>query len=295
LKEIVFISGKGGTGKTSLTACFAVLAGKNAVLADCDVDAADMHLLMGAKHENGTDFYSGQKALIDQDTCASCGICMKECRFNAIDFWEGQYIVDPLACEGCGLCSHLCPESAIAMQDALAGAHYLSDTRLGTTLVHARLAAGASNSGKLVSVVKENARTYAVQHGLDLVLVDGSPGIGCPVISSLSGASYVVLITEPSKAGFSDLKRVVSLIEQFDLPSACIINKSDLNPLVKSEMTTFLAEHNIALLPGLPYTRKFNDAILRGKTIVETEDSKITHHIKEGWEALNTLIKEKQS
>lgn len=288
----MIISGKGGTGKTSLTACFAVLAGKEAVLADCDVDAADMHLLMGVRHERGIDFYSGQKAVIDQDRCASCGICMKECRFKAIDFREGQYIVDPLACEGCGLCSHLCPESSIEMSDALAGAYYCSKTRLGTMLVHARLAPGASNSGKLVSVVKEKAKHYAEENGLDIILVDGSPGIGCPVISSLSGASYVILVTEPSQTGFSDLKRVVSLIEKFDLPSACIINKSDLNPGLLNGIRAYLDSHNITLLGELPYSRKFHDAIIKGKTVLETADGILTERITDSWKSLITHIKQ---
>ncbi|MEE4256659.1 MAG: ATP-binding protein [Bacteroidales bacterium] len=292
MNEIVIISGKGGTGKTSLAACFAVLAGSEAVLADCDVDAADMHLLMDARHENGIDFYSGEKAVIDQLSCSSCGICMKECRFNAIDFREGQYIVDPLACEGCGLCSHLCPESSIEMNAALSGAYYCSKTRLGTMLVHARLAPGASNSGKLVSVVKEIAKKYAEKNGQGILLVDGSPGIGCPVISSLSGASYVVLVTEPSQTGFSDLKRVVSLIEKFNLPSACIINKSDLNPGLLNEIRTYLDAHNITQLGELPYTRKFHDAITQGKTVLEIADGLLTERITDSWKSLMSQIKQ---
>ena len=295
MKEIVVISGKGGTGKTSLTACFSVLAGKAAVLADCDVDAADMHLMMGATHEEGIDFYSGQKAVIDQKSCSSCGICKKECRFNAIDFHEGQYSIDALACEGCGLCSHLCPESAITMIDALAGAYFCSGTRLGTILVHARLSPGASNSGKLVSVVKEKAKEYAEQQGLSIILVDGSPGIGCPVISSLSGASFVVLVTEPSQSGFSDLKRVVSLIEKFDIPSACIINKSDLNPGLLVAIRAYLDAHNITLLGELPYTRKFHDAIMEGRTVVEMAGDELTERITDSWKSIIELINEEKS
>jgi MinD superfamily P-loop ATPase len=250
---------------------------------------------MDAKHENGIDFYSGQKAVIDQDGCASCGICMKECRFGAIDFQYGQYIVDPVACEGCGLCARLCSESAISMNDALSGACYFSGTRLGSMLVHARLSPGASNSGKLVAVVKENARKYAEKQGVDIILVDGSPGIGCPVISSLSGATYVLLVTEPSLSGFSDLKRVVSLVEKFELPSACIINKSDMNPGLLTDIKEFLDSRDIALLSELPYTRKFHDAIVQGKTVVEMPDGVFAERIKDSWESLKMLIKKEQS
>jgi len=290
MKEVVVISGKGGTGKTSITAAFAVLAGQRAILADCDVDAADMHLLLDADPLLKFDFYSGQKAVIDQLLCSSCDICKTECRFRAIDEKVGQYFIDPIRCEGCGLCARMCPESAIAMEDALSGEYFMSDTRLGTNLIHARLAIGASNSGKLVSVVKETAKKYAEEKKKDIVLVDGSPGIGCPVISSLSGASYILLVTEASQSGFSDLKRVISLVEKFNLPAACIINKYDLNTEITDDIEAYLESRNIALLEKLPYTMQFSDAISRGRTVVETDNGQLSQQIRGAWKKMLKLI-----
>jgi len=208
MKEFVIISGKGGTGKTSLAASLAYLAGKEAIVADCDVDAANMHLLLGAGHDEGHDFYSGKMARIDEDKCISCGICEENCHFRAIDAHKGKYRVNPLRCEGCGLCARLCPEKAIHEEDMLSGQYYISDVKTGSSMVHARLAIGASNSGKLVAKVKNLAREEAERSGKELIIIDGSPGIGCPVISSLSGAYRAILVTEPSLSAFSDLKRM---------------------------------------------------------------------------------------
>ena len=290
MKEVVVISGKGGTGKTSITAAFSVLAGEKAIIADCDVDAADMHLMLDAKPLMKFDFLSGEEAVIDQRLCTSCGICKAECRFMAIEEEVGQYIIDPIRCEGCGLCARLCPESAITMKDSLSGEYYISETRLNTSLVHARLAIGASNSGKLVSVVKETAKKYAEEKGTEIVLVDGSPGIGCPVISSLSGASYILLVTEPSQSAFSDLKRILSLINKFNLPAACIINKSDLNVGITADIESYLASKDIVVLEKLPYTRKFSDAISEGRTIVETDNGHLSQGIRRAWKNMLKLI-----
>ncbi|HAH59815.1 MAG TPA: (4Fe-4S)-binding protein, partial [Bacteroidales bacterium] len=189
MKEIVIISGKGGTGKTSITASFAVLGGTNVVLADCDVDAADMHLLMQPDFGNEHDFYSGELAYIDQSNCTRCGLCRQICRFDAISVIDGEYVVAPIDCEGCGYCARVCPTKTIINKKLLAGKWYISNIKTGSQMVHARLETGADNSGKLVAKVKDEAKAIALGKRKDYILVDGSPGVGCPVVSSLSGAN----------------------------------------------------------------------------------------------------------
>ena len=240
MKEIVVISGKGGTGKTSLTASFAYLAGSDLVLADWDVDAADMHLLMKPDFATHEAFYSGEVARIIQDDCIKCGKCAAVCRFDAIPVIDEQYIVDPLKCEGCGYCARVCPTETIVNESPKVGDWYISTTKTRGIMVHAKLDIGSDNSGKLVAKVKNEAKEIATKHSKDLVLVDGSPGVGCPVVSSLTGASFVVLVTEPSVSGIHDLKRVYQLVKNFNLPAGCIINKSDINRQISKEIISFL-------------------------------------------------------
>lgn len=269
MKEIVVISGKGGTGKTSLTASFAVLGAADVVVADCDVDAADMHLLLEPDFGTREAFYSGEIAVINQDDCASCGRCFEVCRFGAVRVSDGTYEIDALSCEGCGYCARVCADQAIADVVQNVGDWYLSRLRTGSNMVHARLRIGADNSGKLVAKVKNEARRVAQETDRALILVDGSPGIGCPVVSSLSGASLVVLVTEPSQSGFHDLKRVYELVKKFGIKAGCIINKADLNHEVLTELRTFLAQEEIANLAELPYDEGFSAAITNGRTVVE--------------------------
>ena len=202
MKEIVVISGKGGTGKTSLTAAFAYLGREDVVVADCDVDAADMHLLMQPDFAGSDDFYSGERAVINQPECTQCGKCVEVCRFDAIPIIDGNYIVDPLNCEGCGYCARVCPEDAISNRQLNVGKWYVSHIKTGSIMVHAKLGIGADNSGKLVAKVKSIAKIIAEERHKKFIIVDGSPGIGCPVVSSLSGASFVILVTEPSVSIF---------------------------------------------------------------------------------------------
>ena len=199
MKEIVVISGKGGTGKTSLTASFACLEGSGAIVADCDVDAADMHLLMQPEIREREDFYSGEMARISQDKCTLCGKCAEICRFDAITIVNGEYCIDSLECEGCGYCARVCPAEAISNESLKAGEWFLSSIKTGGMMVHARLGIGADNSGKLVAKVKKEARHHAGINGNGLIIVDGPPGIGCPVISSITGADFAVLVTGSSK------------------------------------------------------------------------------------------------
>jgi MinD superfamily P-loop ATPase len=289
MKEIVIISGKGGTGKTSITASFAFLGGKDIVAADCDVDAADMHLLLQPDFAKSEDFYSGVIANINQDKCTQCGKCAEVCRFNAIPIINEQYIIMPLNCEGCGYCARVCPTEAITMEEQNVGKWYISETKVGNILVHARLGIGAENSGKLVAKVKNEAGRIAKETGKDFVLVDGSPGIGCPVVSSLSGADFVVLVTEPTVSGIHDLKRVYELVNKFKIKAGCIINKSDLNLQISDEIEEFCNKENIIHISNLPYDETFTISMTNGQTIVEYNDNSLKALLTESWNKVKQI------
>ena len=293
MKEIVVISGKGGTGKTSITASFSILGKENIIVADCDVDAADMHILMKPDYVNSQDFYSGKIAEIDQSKCIKCGKCQNVCRFDAIPIIEGEYVVQPIDCEGCGYCSLVCPRDAITMYEPKVGQWYVSNIKTGTKMVHAKLGIGEDNSGKLVAKVKKEAKILAESEAKDFVIVDGSPGVGCPVVSSLSGASFVILVTEPSVSGVHDLKRVYEVVKKFGLTAGCIINKADINSNKATEIKEFLDEEGIELLAELPYDENFTKAMTQGKTIVEFEDGKIKKILENTWENIKTKVNKK--
>ncbi len=288
MKEIVVISGKGGTGKTSVTAALARVADR-VMLADCDVDAADLHLILKPQILRREDFYSGFKAVIDPESCLNCGACLQVCRFDAIRAGESHPSVAELDCEGCGYCSQVCPVGAISLPEQLVGESYLSDTRYGCQLSHARLGIGADNSGKLVARVKKHAREAAGENGSEYILVDGSPGIGCPVISSLSGADFVLLVTEPTLSGLNDLKRVWQLTAQFQIPAACLINKADLNMEVADRIKQFLFENKIRHIADIPYDGDFVRAITLGQSLVELNPDKWQPQFTTIW---NKIIKE---
>ncbi|NQU27500.1 MAG: 4Fe-4S binding protein [Candidatus Marinimicrobia bacterium] len=289
MKEIVIISGKGGTGKTSLAAAFAYLGGTDIVTADCDVDAADLHLLLQPEVKKAEDFYSGQLARIDQDLCNQCGCCEEVCRFDAVKFLNGKYSIDTLGCEGCGYCSHVCPVGAIPMEENNVGEWYISTTKVGSTMVHARLGIGAENSGKLVTKVKNEAKKIAEEKDLDFVLVDGSPGVGCPVVSSLSGADFVILVTEPTVSGLHDLIRVHQLVNKFKIRVGCIINKADLNLKVTSEIKDFLTQEKIVHIGDLPYNDIFTNAMVNGQTIIEYDQNGLSAIINVSWKKIKKL------
>lgn len=290
MKEIVVISGKGGTGKTSITAALAMLGGSDIVVADCDVDAADMHLLLQPDWSFSEDFYSGEIAFIDQDNCLKCGKCAAVCRFKAVPVINEQYVIKDLNCEGCGYCARICPAEAISMVEQNVGKFYVSNTRAGNKLVHARLKSGADNSGKLVAKVKKEANLIAEKEKKNYIVVDGSPGIGCPVVSSLSGADYVVLVTEPTVSGLHDLKRVFLLVKKFGIPAGCIINKADLNQDVTAQIREFLAEYSIDTLPDFPYDEEFTIAMTAGKTIVENPESSLAALVTESWQKIKEIV-----
>ena len=285
MKELVIISGKGGTGKTSLTASFGYLARDN-VLSDCDVDAADLHILAQPDIRHEEEFFGGQKARIDPEKCSECGLCRESCRFGAI---SAEFAVDPFSCEGCGVCFHVCPEEAVTMSDSLNGHWFISDTRLGP-MVHAALAPGEENSGKLVALVRNQARVLANTLGRSLIISDGAPGVGCPVISSVTGADHVVVVTEPSMSGLHDTKRAVELVRGFKIPVSVIINKWDINPDVAARVAEFCEQAEVPLLGRIPYDVAVIKAMLQRRTPVENGQNAVEQSIRDIWETIESEI-----
>ncbi|MCE5323702.1 ATP-binding protein [bacterium] len=288
MKEIVVISGKGGTGKTSITAAFATLA-KNIVVADCDVDAADLHLVLSPQIERTEDFTGGKCARIEPGLCMGCGKCESICRFEAVslngpanDLIAKTYLIDPTECEGCGVCAKFCPTDAIVMEDDVSGQWFVSRTHVGP-MVHAKLKAGGENSGKLVTLIRNESRSIAESVGADIVLTDGPPGTGCPVIASLTGASMAVIVTEPTMSGVHDLKRVAELVEYFKIPASLIINKCDINSDKSDEIAGFAESHNIEMLGRLPYDPDVTKAQIAGMSITQYSDNNISRLIRDIW------------
>ncbi|MGB6068222.1 MAG: ATP-binding protein [Desulfomonilaceae bacterium] len=283
MKELVLISGKGGTGKTTLTAAFAYLA-RNKVLADCDVDAPDLHILALPEIIQREDFRGGIKAYIDVDKCIKCGACIEGCRFNAI---SDEFHVNPLACEGCGVCFHLCPESAITLKETVNGTWYISQTRFGP-MVHASLFPGEENSGKLVALVRNQAKVLAGKRQSKLILVDGAPGVGCPVISSVTGADHVIIVTEPTLSGLHDMERALQLVQGFRIPASVIINKWDINPDVAERIEELSKKKDANVLGRIPYDPQVVKALVQLRCVVENGTSPAANSIREIWERLET-------
>ena len=292
MREVLIISGKGGTGKTSLTAAFAHLASDH-VICDLDVDAPDLHLLLHPENATTEDFYSGHTAVISS-RCDACGQCVEVCQFDAIQPREPYPQIDPLKCEGCKVCVALCPSAAIDFPEKKCGHWHLSDTRFGP-LVHAQLYAGEENSGRLVTLLKREARAVAQQKDLSLILSDGPPGIGCPVISSVSGANLAVVVTEPTPSGIHDLKRVIDLCDHFQLPAGIIINKYDLNIDNSGEIKSFCAQRKLAVLGELSHDPEFTAAMVCGQTITEYCSDGIAEQLRQIWASIANHIDLPQS
>ena len=279
IREIVIVSGKGGTGKTSLTAAFAALA-KNSILCDADVDAADLHLLMQPEVQAQTDFMGGSKAVIDPDLCTGCGTCRTLCRFDAI---SDRYEVDPIRCEGCGVCVDFCPEQAIGFPVQRCGEWYVSATRFGP-MVHARLGIAEENSGRLVSLIRTETKKRAEERGLDLILTDGPPGIGCPVIAAIGGATALVIVVEPTVSGIHDMERVVDLAAHFRVPGMVIVNKFDLNVGMTEAIEQLAEKRNILVLGRVPFDPVFTRSMVQGQTLFEYgEDTPTRRVVRDIW------------
>lgn len=264
MKELVILSGKGGTGKTSLTASFATLA-DGCLLCDADVDAADLHLLMQPTILKRADFQGGGVAVIDPRRCTGCGTCVDMCRWSAIG---SDFVVDEIGCEGCGVCVDFCPEQAIDFPVKTCGQWFISDTRFGP-MVHARLGIAEENSGKLVTLVRQQAKLLAEKKGLELIITDGPPGVGCPVIASVGGATSVLLVAEPTVSGIHDMARAISLCQHFKVPVMVCINKHDLNLENSTVIERMAREQGLPVVGRIPFHPAFTRAMVRGRTLLE--------------------------
>jgi MinD superfamily P-loop ATPase len=289
MKQLVIISGKGGTGKTIISAAIATLA-QNKVMADCDVDAANLYLLLQPEIQETQPFTGGEKALIDVEKCTRCRECVDVCRFDAIAVKENEEVfIDPISCEGCGVCSFVCPVDAIQMEKALSGEWYVSKTKYGP-FVHARLGIGEENSGKLVAEVRKRAKEIAEQNNMDFVIIDGPPGIGCPVISSLSGTDLALVVTEPTLAGIHDMERVVQMASHFKTRTACCINKFDINLENSAQIESWCQKNSIPLLGKIPFDEEVTKSMVQGIPLTEYKKNSASKEMKNIWGKLHTLI-----
>ncbi|MGQ8336128.1 nucleotide-binding protein [Sunxiuqinia sp. A32] len=283
--EIAILSGKGGTGKTSLSAALASLASK-VVVADCDVDAANLHIILQPANYREEKYISGQKAILDEQKCTNCGLCFAYCRFDAIHVLQGQHKITETACDGCQLCERVCPENAIRMIEHDKSRWYLGNI-LNGKMVHARLAPGEDNSGKLVNIVRDQARELANEINSNLILLDGPPGIGCPVISTLTGIKHAVLVTEPTQSGIHDLKRIIELVRQFSLTVSVIINKYDINQTLSDQLVEWCDKMQTPVIGKVPFDKTVVDAMVNCQSIIDWKpDSEISNEIKKIWNKL---------
>ncbi len=286
MKELIVISGKGGTGKTSLMGAFASLA-ENKILCDADVDAADLHLIVDPTVVQRTDFQSGNTAKINRQQCTECGTCRDLCRWDAI---SEEFVVNSISCEGCGVCVYFCPEKAIDFPVNTCGEWFISETRFGP-MVHARLGIAEENSGKLVTLVRQQASLLAKEKKMDLIMTDGPPGVGCPVIASIGGASAVLVVTEPTVSGSHDMERVVELAAYFKVPAMICVNKFDLNPELTRDIEAYAARKGLPSLGRVPFDPAITRAMVQGKTIFEFDgQSEAAKAIRGIWQRLSEKL-----
>lgn len=290
MKEIVVISGKGGTGKTSLLGAFAALSRQKIVLADCDVDAADLHLILRPTIVRQTEFRSGHAAHINVAGCNGCGMCLSLCRYGAVTHDSATpakvFHIDPIACEGCGVCVQFCPQKTILFEEQVCGAWFVSQTRLGT-MVHAKLGIAAENSGKLVTLVRSEAKKIAEEQGAETILIDGSPGTGCPVIASLTAASRALVVTEPTVSGVHDFKRVAALARKMSVPTDVCVNKWDINPETTHAIRSYAEENDIRFVGMVRYDRAVTQAQRAALTLPEYMHDGIVEDIGKVWSEVN--------
>ncbi len=286
MKKVTIISGKGGTGKTTLTGSFAALADKSAVMVDGDVDAANLSLILQGEKLEEHQFIASSTAVINPQSCTSCNLCRELCRFNAI---SEDYVVDPVACEGCSFCHFACPSEAIIMEERVSGHWFVSATPYGT-LVHARLGIAEENSGKLVTAIRNKGEELAESTGVRMLIIDGPPGIGCPVIASLSGVDAALIVTEPTVSGIHDLQRVVAVCRHFEVPALVCINRCDLDLQQTERIEGYCKDENLQLAGKIPFHRAFIDSMVKGIPVVEYDQGDLTRKIRELWEALLALV-----
>ncbi len=284
MKQVTVISGKGGTGKTTILASLAAL-GKRAVLVDADVDAADLHLLLRPQVRHREAFVASQVAVIDPGKCNQCGKCAEACRFDAIKDFQ----VDPISCEGCGVCFHFCPQGAILLKEVQSGEWFISQTRCGP-MVHAKLGVAQENSGKLVTLVRKEAQRIAREGNYPLILIDGPPGIGCPVIASLGGVDAVLAVTEPSVSGIHDLERVLGVSRHFQVPAWVCVNKWDINPENTEKIETFCQREGFPVIGKVPFDPVVTKAMVMESTVVEYTGGIVAQEIKKMWARFQRLI-----
>lgn len=300
MKQLVILSGKGGTGKTSVAAAFAHLASMDgsimrAILADADVDAANLGLVLAPRLLEQEDFWGGQVARIDPDTCTGCGECVQVCRFDAIHEQDGIYHVDPIACDGCAACVYQCPQDSIKMHEQVVGQWFRSVSRYGP-LFHAALRPAHENSGKLVTLVKQRARLLAMDEGYQLVLVDGPPGIGCPVISAASGADLALIVTEPTVAGVYGMRRVLETTNHFGVPALVCINKADIYPDGSAEIEAFCREQDINVVGRIPFDVTITEAMVQGEPVTAYRpDAPASQALRNIWTKVFAILQDDRS
>ena len=285
MKQLTIISGKGGTGKTSIAAAFASLA-KNTVFADCDVDAADLHLILKPEIKKTMGFHGLKIASIDKYMCTKCKKCYDHCKFNAID--EDINLIRE-SCEGCGVCEYVCPVDAIAMVERDSGFAYISDTRFGP-MAHAMLKTAEEASGKLVTVVRENAKDIAEDKKKNQIIIDGPPGIGCPVISSISGVDLVLIVTEPTLSAIHDLERILGVAHHFDIPAVVCVNKYDINRDNTEKIENYCKNHNIDVVGKLPYDAIVTESMIHEKSVIEFSDGEVSDNITDMWKKVEKVL-----
>ncbi len=294
MKQLVIISGKGGTGKTIISASFAALAQKK-VMADCDVDAANLYLLLHPEIQEEQPFSGGERATVNLERCTGCWNCIDVCRFSAIsEREEGKISIDPISCEGCGICSYVCPAKAITMEKNISGKWFVSQTKYGP-FVHARLGIGEENSGKLVTEVRKKARKIAENNNSDLVIIDGPPGIGCPVIASLSGTDMALVVTEPTLSGIHDMERVIQMAHHFRTKTACCINKFDLNLRLSDQIENWCHKNSVPVVGKIPFDESVTKSMVQGIPLIEFSENSVSGEIKKVWQRLLKLLSREDS
>ena len=291
MKQLVILSGKGGTGKTTVAAALAHLASQELpiVLTDADVDAANLELVLDPTKQEEHDFMGGKVAVIDPEKCTACGICADVGRFDAALPGDEAHWIDPVACEGCASCFYQCPAEAIQMEEQQAGLWFRSDTRFGP-LFHAPLFAAQENSGKLVTLVKQQARLRGLDTGAALVLVDGPPGIGCPVISASAGMDLALHVVEPTVSGVHDLERIMGTTDHFSVPSLVLINKADINPARAGEIAAFCAGQGVEVVGRIPYDDVVTEAMVQGRPVTDYTDGSVTEALQRMWSRVKDLL-----